>query len=77
MKHDKEEIKGKCSWCTKSGIISYTPLETNFQDPRMNECIKEINFRILANKLTKIAKGIFACKECVVAYNLILTESKY
>ncbi len=62
--------KGICSWCAKSGVIYYSPLETNLQDPRMNECIQEINVRIMAKKLIKIAKGIFACKECLSAYNL-------
>lgn len=64
--------KGKCSWCTKPGIISYTLMETNFQDPRMNICIEDINVRIMTKKLIKIAKGIFACKECVSAYGLDL-----
>lgn len=62
--------KGVCSWCTKSGAISYTPLETNFQDPRMNICVENINARVMANKLIKIAEDIFACKECVSAYGL-------
>lgn len=62
--------KGVCSWCTKPGIISYTPLEADFQDPRMNTCIEKINVSVMVNKLIKIAKGIFACKECVSAYGL-------
>lgn len=62
--------KGTCSWCTKSGTISYTPLETNFQDPRMNICVENINTRVMANKLIKIVNGVFACKECVSAYGL-------
>lgn len=66
--------KGVCSWCAKPGIISYTPLETDFQDPRMNTCIEKINVSVMANKLIKIAKGIFACKECVSAYCIRPTE---
>jgi hypothetical protein len=66
--------KGVCSWCTKRGIISYMPLETNFQDPRMNICVENMNAGVWANKLIKIAKGIFACKECVSAYGLRPTE---
>lgn len=66
--------KGVCSWCTKSGVISYIPLEANFQDPRMNICVENINVRVMANKLIKIAKDIFACKECVSAYCLRPTE---
>lgn len=62
--------KGTCSWCTKSGIISYTPMETNFQDARINKSIEEVNLSIMANKLIKIAKGVFACKECVSSYSL-------
>jgi len=70
---NKKEIKtetGICSWCTKSGIISFTPLETNFKDPRMNVCAEKINVSIISKKLIKMAKGIFACRECVSAYNL-------
>ena len=70
MEKAEEMEKGTCSWCTKPGIISFTLMETNFQDSRMNICIEDINARIIANKLTKIAKGIFACKECVSAYGL-------
>ena len=66
--------KGICSWCAKSGIMSYTPLET-VKDSRVNECIKRLNIRIMANKLIKIAEGIFACKECISAYNLKIAES--
>jgi hypothetical protein len=66
--------KGVCSWCTKHGIISYTLMETNFQDPRMNIYVENINDRMMANKLIKIAKDIFACKECVSAYGLRPTE---
>ena len=62
--------KGMCSWCAKSGIISYKPLETNFKDPRVNECIERLNISVMSNKLIKITKGIFACKECVSTYNL-------
>lgn len=62
--------KGICSWCTKSGVIYYSQLETNFQDPRMNECVRQINVSIMAKKLIEIAKGVFACKECLSAYNL-------
>ena len=67
--------KGTCSWCTKPGIIFYTPLETDFEDPRINECIERLNVRVMANKLIEIAKGIFACKECVSVYNLRIAES--
>lgn len=62
--------KGECSWCTKPGVISYTPMETNFQDSRMNICVENINVSVMASKLVKIAKGIFACKECISAYGL-------
>lgn len=62
--------KGVCHWCTKTGIISYTPLEINFQDPRMNICVENINAIFMTNKLIKIAKDLFACKECMSAYDL-------
>ncbi len=68
--------KGICSWCTKTGIISYTPLETNFRDQRMEICVDDINTRIMAHKLIKITKGIFACKECMSAYGLKSTEEE-
>ncbi len=40
----------------------------------MNVCVENLNARIIANKLIEIAKGIFACKECVSAYGLRSTE---
>lgn len=67
--------KGTCSWCTKAGITSFIPLRTDIlQNVELNKSIDELNTRIMANKLIKIAEGIFACKECVSAYNLRPTE---
>lgn len=72
---DKEKMeKGICSWCAKPGIISYIPIKADFKDPRMNKHVEELTARIMANKLTKIDKGIFACKECVSVYNLRTAE---
>jgi len=64
--------KGVCSWCTKPGIISYVPMNTNFRGQRMKIgiCVEDLNAKIMAHKLIKIAKGVFACKECVSAYSL-------
>lgn len=62
--------KGVCSWCKKSGIISFIPLEQNFKDSKMNIAIEQINNRVIATKLIKIAEGLFACKECVSSYGL-------
>ena len=59
---------GICRWCAKEGVISYTPLQS--LDSKMNKFIEETNVIMMNNKLIKIAEGIFACKECVKAYNL-------
>jgi hypothetical protein len=69
--------KGVCSWCAKPGIISYVPVDTNFRGQRMDIgiCVEDINARIMAHKLIKIEKGVFACKECVYKYGLRPTES--
>ena len=71
----KIEEKGVCRWCMKPGIISFVPLRTDFEDPRINRANKEINARMMADKLIKIADGIYACKECVSAYRLRIAES--
>ena len=68
---EKAIEKGTCSWCTKAGIISFMPLRTDFlQNVELNKSVEELNARMMANKLVKIAEGIFACKECVSPYNL-------
>lgn len=61
---------GECRWCTKTGMISYTSLKPNFPNNDMNEYVENVNARIMASKLVKIAEGIFACEECVRAYRL-------
>ena len=66
--------KGVCSWCAKPGIISYVSVDTNFRGQKMNICVEDLNARIMAHKLIKIAKGVFACKECVSVYGLRPTE---
>lgn len=54
----------------ESGIVNYIPLETNFQDYRVNESVDNLNSHFIENRLIKIAEGFYACKECVSAYNL-------
>lgn len=71
----KVEERGVCRWCMKPGIISCVPLKTDFEDPRMNRSVKELNARVLADKLIKIAEGVYACKECVSVYRLNIAES--
>ena len=67
--------RGVCRWCMKSGIISFVPLKTVCDDSRMNKGIEEYNARIMADRLIKIADGIYACKECVSVYRLNVAES--
>jgi hypothetical protein len=76
LKMEKGEMekaieKGRCSWCTKTGIKSFIPLRTDtLQNVELNKSIEELNARMMTNKLIKIAEGLFACKECVSAYGL-------
>lgn len=67
--------RGVCRWCMKQGTISFTPLKTDSKDPKIIRGIEEYNARVMADKLIKIADGIYACKECVSAYRLRVTDS--
>lgn len=71
----KIEEKGVCRWCMKPGIVSFVSLKTDVKDPRIKKAIEELNARAMANKLIKIADGVYACKECVSVYRLRVAES--